>query len=290
VPIQHPENCRSNIHINQPRYDAKICEKEDETGIKYDANKPQFPVFVSENGPRNLNKWGSLRGYKFMPKSVMHNLIPEGEGWGAGLGEANVCPATRGLGGGAQQRREEAQAQFGQLVWRTAPIWPSPLASSPPTLPLSTPRRLPAPPPPSPGFANWGVIATVRKDNEPDSSVIYSQADLAHAPVRLQTFVDGEAARNQDLVAWVSSGLYHIPISEDAPVTPTVYNHLGFMLVPFNYHNENAAMDMADRFQIDDQAPEEPPVQLYAYTDQPNKYQCIPSFDKVTFSKVWDAN
>ncbi|KIZ06096.1 hypothetical protein MNEG_1864 [Monoraphidium neglectum] len=207
------------------KYDAKICEKEDETGIKYDANKPQFPVFVSENGPRNLNKWGSLRGYKFMPKSVMHNLIPEGEGWGAGL-----------------------------------------------------------------GFANWGFIATVRKDNEPDSSVIYSQADLAHAPVRLQTFVDGEAARNQDLVAWVSSGLYHIPISEDAPVTPTVYNHLGFMLVPFNYHNENAAMDMADRFQIDDQAPEEPPVQLYAYTDQPNKYQCIPSFDKVTFSKVWDAN
>lgn len=206
------------------KYDARLCEKEDETGIKYNADTPKYPVFVAEGASRNRNKWGSLRGYKFQPTRVMHNLIPEGEGWGTGL-----------------------------------------------------------------GFSRWGFIATVRKENEPDSSAIYTQTNLAAAPVRLETFVDGEAARNQDLVAWISSGLYHIPISEDAPVTPTVYNHLGFQLVPFNYHDENAAMDMADRFQIDDSGDSElPPVQVYA--SDPGQYQCVPAFDKVPFSKVWDAN
>lgn len=86
----------------------------------------------------------------------------------------------------------------------------------------------------------------------------------------------------------MSSGLYHIPISEDAPVTPTVYNKLGFMLVPFNYHSENAAMDMADRFQIDDSAASEvPKVQLYV--GDPS-YQCTPNFDSIPFSKKWDPN
>lgn len=130
-------------------------------------------------------------------------------------------------------------------------------------------------------------MATVRKDLEPDSSSIYAQADLSKAPVKLQNFLDGESARNQDLVAWVSSGLYHIPISEDAPVTPTIYNHLGFILIPFNYHDENAAMDMADLFQIDAQMNLAPPVQQYAGDAG---YQCIPQFDKVPFSKVWDPN
>jgi diamine oxidase len=127
----------------------------------------------------------------------------------------------------------------------------------------------------------------VRHENEPDSSSIYSQPDLSRAPVRLQTFVDGEYARNQDLVAWVSQGLYHIPISEDAPVTPTFYNHIGFMLVPFNYHDENAATDMADMFQIDDSNSVVPPVQSYV---QGAQYQCKPQFENVPFSRKWDPN
>lgn len=127
----------------------------------------------------------------------------------------------------------------------------------------------------------------MRSELEPDSSSIYSQADLTQAPVRLQTFVNGESARDKDLVAWVSSGLYHVPVSEDAPVTPTLYNHLGFMLVPFNYHDENAAMDMADLFQIDANNAAAPPVQAYAGDA---KYQCTPAYDSVPFSGKWDAN
>jgi hypothetical protein len=159
------------------------------------------------------------------------------------------------------------------------PLPPSP--THPPTHPT------PPHPNPSPGFANWGFVATVRKENEPDSSSIYSQPDLGSAPVKLQTFVNGEAARNQDLVAWASSGLYHIPISEDAPVTPTFYNHLGFLLIPFNYHDENAAMDMADLFQIDNTNTAPPPIQTYV---SDGRYQCTPQFDKVPFSRQWDPN
>lgn len=64
-----------------------MCEKEEDTAIKFDAKGPKYPVFVSEQGPKNKNKWGSLRGYRFQPLRVMQNLIPDGEGWGGGLGE-----------------------------------------------------------------------------------------------------------------------------------------------------------------------------------------------------------
>lgn len=198
-----------------------MCERENDTAVKFNMAVPKMPVFVNENAPNGKNKWGSLRGYRFQPLRPMHNLIPD-EGWGGGL-----------------------------------------------------------------GFANYGFVATVRKELEPDSSSIYSQADLSRAPVRLQTFINNEPARGQDLVAWVTSGLYHIPTSEDAPVTPTLYNHLGFFLVPFNYHDENAATDMADMFQIDDSNSVTPPVQIYAGDA---RYQCVPQFDKVPFSKQWDPN
>ncbi|KAI8472809.1 MAG: copper amine oxidase [Monoraphidium minutum] len=223
IGIQKTEVSGLGIPIWNHRYIAKVAATEEETAIKFNAGAPKYPVFINEKGFKNRNKWGSLRGYKFQPMRVLHNLIPEGEGWGKGL-----------------------------------------------------------------GFAKYGFVATVRKELEPDSSSIYSQANLASAPVRLETFINGESARNRDLVAWVTSGLYHIPVSEDAPVTPTVYNHLGFMLVPFNYHDENAAMDMADRFQIDDSARSEvPPVQLYVADAN---YQCMPDYDRVPFSRKWDPN
>ena len=66
-----------------------------------------------------------------------------------------------------------------------------------------------------------------------------------------------------------------------------MYNHLGFMLIPFNYHDENAAMDMADLFQIDNSNAQPPPVQSFA---SDSRYQCVPSFDTVPFSRQWDAN
>ena len=197
-----------------------------------------------------------------------------------------------GMGPGLEGReRAERFAKWGFVATVRKELEPdssSTRSQADPFIAHLRPRTLhPHPSPTTAGFAKWGFVATVRKELEPDSSSIYSQADLSRAPVRLQTFVDGEAARNQDLVVWASSGLYHIPISEDAPVTPTMYNHVGFLLIPFNYHDENAAMDMADLFQIDSSNAAVPGVQQYAGDAA---YQCVPSFDRVPFSRKWDPN
>lgn len=52
----------------------------------------------------------------------------------------------------------------------------------------------------------------------------------------------GDSIRRQDLVLWVSSGLQHLPGSEDAPVTPSSGPAIGFWLRPFNNFDESAAI------------------------------------------------
>lgn len=126
------------------------------------------------------------------------------------------------------------------------------------------------------GFAKWQLAVTQRHEDEPSSSSIYNQPNLGNPAVSMPTFVNKESIRNKDLVVWVTSGLYHIPSSEDAPSTPTIGNHLGFMLTPFNMHDENAATDMADFMQIDKESNKgnRPPSQEYAA-----KGSCTPKFD-----------
>jgi len=96
------------------------------------------------------------------------------------------------------------------------------------------------------GFARYSFVATKHKDNETSSSSIYNQAQLGNPVVRFDELIGSETIRNQDIVIWVSSGLYHLPTSEDAPVTSTTSNNIGFSLVPFNYGDESLATDMAD--------------------------------------------
>lgn len=61
---------------------------------------------------------------------------------------------------------------------------------------------------------------------------MYTQSDLANPPNSLTEYVDGESIRQKDLVVWVNSGLYHVPLAEDAPVTPSSgHNALGFSLM-----------------------------------------------------------
>lgn len=71
---------------SQSRFDAKMCEREDDTAVKFSESAPKMPIFVNERARDGRNKWGSLRGYRMMPTRVMHNLLPENEGYGAGLG------------------------------------------------------------------------------------------------------------------------------------------------------------------------------------------------------------
>jgi len=127
------------------------------------------------------------------------------------------------------------------------------------------------------GFARYTFVATQQKDMESHSSSIYSQGRLADPVIRLENFVNGESVRNQDIVAWVSAGLYHIPAAEDAPVTPTTGNAIGFSLIPFNFGDENLATDMADMIQVQG-ATEETLMDKAAS-------RCTPSFSKIPFLK-----
>lgn len=62
------------------------------------------------------------------------------------------------------------------------------------------------------------------------------------APYQADRSNKGDSIRKQDLVLWISSGLQHLPGSEDAPVTPSSGPAIGFWLRPFNFFNESAAV------------------------------------------------
>jgi len=91
------------------------------------------------------------------------------------------------------------------------------------------------------------VAVTQRKDSEPTDASPLNQALPAAPVVTLSELITpGESIRHQDLVLWVTAGLMHFPGAEDAPVTPTTGTGMGFLLRPFNYFDENAAIDLAD--------------------------------------------
>lgn len=144
-------------------------------------------------------------------------------------------------------------------------------------LPLYRRHTVPA------GFMKYSFAATKQKDNEDHSSSIYGQANLANPSTSLTNYIDGDNIRNQDVVVWVTSGLYHIPISEDAPVTPTTGNMLSFTLIPFNWANENPATDMADMIQITSNNKVEPAVKKALS-------RCAPRFSNVPFLTAgWES-
>jgi hypothetical protein len=96
-------------------------------------------------------------------------------------------------------------------------------------------------------FASPQTAVTKRKEEEQSSSSVFNQA-LPGAPVvDFSTYINpNESIRNEDLVLWVSSGIFHYPGAEDNPVTPTTGSLMGFILRPFNFFNESAAISLPD--------------------------------------------
>lgn len=133
------------------------------------------------------------------------------------------------------------------------------------------------------GFMKYSFAATKQKDAEEQSSSIFGQANLANPSTSLLDYINGENIRNQDVVVWVNSGLYHIPIAEDAPVTPTTGNMLSFTLIPFNWASENPATDMVDMIQITSDKKVEPAVKQ-------GLARCAPTFTNVPFlTNGWES-
>ena len=147
---------------------------------------------------------------------------------------------------------------------------------------------------------------TQHKAEEQYSSSIFNQP-LPGAPVTdFSSYINPEdSIREQDLVLWITSGLMHYPGSEDAPVTPTTGSTMGFVLRPFNFFDENAAIDLADVVYVPGQvvpelvqkitgnasATEAPLDEVATYfrpfCEMPVEQQCMPSLAAAVAYQPW---
>ena len=87
-------------------------------------------------------------------------------------------------------------------------------------------------------WARYPVAVTRRKDTEKSSTSIYAQNDPWDPVVNFNDFIDGDNIVDEDLVAWVTMGVIHVPGTEDVPSTPTTWNRYSFFLQPHNYFLE----------------------------------------------------
>ena len=55
----------------------------------------------------------------------------------------------------------------------------------------------------------------------------------------------------QDLVAWITLGLHHIPHKEDLPVTHTAGMDSSFMLTPYNYFDQDPAISSTNAVRLE---------------------------------------
>jgi len=93
---------------------------------------------------------------------------------------------------------------------------------------------------------------------------------------------DNESIVNQDLVAWVTVGLLHIPHSEDVPNTATVGTSAGFLLRPFNYFDEDPSMGSTNAILIKP-ANKEHYTPTYQRYGTPTGPVCVPKEYNVSF-------
>ena len=109
---------------------------------------------------------------------------------------------------------------------------------------------------------DWGLVrgadwtrnqmtVTKRKEKEERSSSLYNQFSMFNPVNDFQRFTaDDESIENEDLVAWVTVGMMHVPHSEDIPNTATAANSASFYLRPYNYFDEDPSMASHDALMI----------------------------------------
>ena len=98
--------------------------------------------------------------------------------------------------------------------------------------------------------AAWSLnhmIVTKRKETEETSSSFYNQYSMYDPVVDFRRFVsDNEPIVDEDLIAWVTTGLMHVPHSKDIPNTATAANSASFYLRPYNFFDEDPSMASRD--------------------------------------------
>ena len=99
-------------------------------------------------------------------------------------------------------------------------------------------------------WSKYPIIVTRRKDAESRSSSIYAQNDPWNPVLDFDDFLDEESLVDKDLVAWVTMGTYHIPGTEDVPLTSTVWNQYSFFLAPHNYFWRSPDTEQVDTLKM----------------------------------------
>lgn len=100
-------------------------------------------------------------------------------------------------------------------------------------------------------WARHQMVVTKQKDAEIRASSNFGMWDSANPVANFTRFYDdNENIVDEDLVLWITCGTYHIPRSEDLPLTPAIGNHIGFYIMPFNYYDECPSMSSRDAIYI----------------------------------------
>ncbi|XP_055901427.1 putative amine oxidase [copper-containing] [Biomphalaria glabrata] len=95
------------------------------------------------------------------------------------------------------------------------------------------------------------MVVTKHSDDEVSSSSMLSMFDVTNPAVDFnQFFKDNDNIVDEDLVFWITQGMYHIVSSEDRPATTTVGNQMTFFLLPYNYFSECPSMGSRDSLYV----------------------------------------
>lgn len=100
------------------------------------------------------------------------------------------------------------------------------------------------------GGASWvkyQLAVTKFKESERTTISEFVQGDPFNPAVKFDDFIaDNDTLESEDLVAWVTVGLHHIPTYEDLPVTTTPGKTLSVILAPFNFFEKDPAIHSRD--------------------------------------------
>eukprot|EP01025_Chloroclados_australasicus_P055731 TRINITY_DN681_c0_g1_i1.p1 TRINITY_DN681_c0_g1~~TRINITY_DN681_c0_g1_i1.p1 ORF type:complete len:875 (+),score=47.75 TRINITY_DN681_c0_g1_i1:294-2627(+) len=86
--------------------------------------------------------------------------------------------------------------------------------------------------------------AAILRHKDSESEIMAARYDwiLPNEPiVSLDNYMDNETIRNQDLIAWVTVGVSHVPRTEDLPLISGIST--GFSIVPWNYHDHMSGIN-----------------------------------------------
>ncbi|KAK3097731.1 hypothetical protein FSP39_012547 [Pinctada imbricata] len=128
---------------------------------------------------------------------------------------------------------------------------------------------------PSASWFRYQMAVTKHKETERSSSSLYSTLESV---VNFQTFIDdNESLMDEDLVAWISLGIQHIPHTEDLPVTHTPGMDLSFFLLPYNYFPEDPSMASRDSVRIEPKMKNNANVGInFIRHSKPRYKRCLP--------------